>query len=691
MALETRAEAVGDGTAPGEPLPTRPLTAAATRPPAWRQVALALVVLGVYLLVANRRGSVTPEAESHGRAVYDLERWLHIDVERPLNEWLAPRDMLRTVANYEYASVYVIVAFSVLIWIYISRAGLYKHARTSFLLVTLVGIACFALYPVMPPRLIPDLGFVDTVAKGGTWGTWGWSPVVDHANEVAAMPSLHVAWSLWALVMLVRATNVRLLWAASTVQVLVTTVVIMATGNHYLLDAVAGAILVALSVAAADMIHRPRAGVRLSPADAFFVHVETSAAPQHVGGLVGLDTSHVASSRDELERVLKATIDKVPRFRQRLIEPTWWRRARWVDQLDIDWAWHVPEYDVSGPDGRPGGRDAVHRLVGQIAAEPLPRDRPMWRFAFVTGVGPGEAAAIFLVHHAVADGFGTIAQALHFLEPPPEDLGLGTGGPPPNPVKTAAAIAFGLCQLATDGRPSGQMPGRTTRHRRFGTFAIPLADLRAVAKRHGVRVTDVLLSAVGGGLRRVHSEGLPPRLRVAVPLMARVPGATAEGNITAGVITDVPLAEMSEAERVAQTARMSGRLRTPTRALASHAVIRATGTILPPIAHGWFARAVYGRRFFHAIVSNMPGPDRPRRLTGAPMDKVFPILPLAPGAPIVVGALRWGETIVYVSAAVDPGLLDDVDEFTEAVREVIGDLADAGPRAAAERAAATRK
>jgi hypothetical protein len=74
-------------------------------------------------------------------------------------------------------------------------------------------------YPVAPPRLLPDLGFVDTVAPGGTVGSWGWSPVVAHANDVAAMPSLHVAWSLWALAMLIRASRRRLLWVASGVQV----------------------------------------------------------------------------------------------------------------------------------------------------------------------------------------------------------------------------------------------------------------------------------------------------------------------------------------------------------------------------------------------------------------------------------------------------------------------------------------
>jgi len=618
--------------------------------------------------------------------VHRLEHRLHLDVEHVLNEWLARQGLLRTLANYEYATIYVIAAFTVLIWIYVARPERYSLARTSFLLVTLIGISTFALYPVMPPRLITDLGFVDTVALGRTWGTWG-SPVGSHANEFGAMPSLHVAWSLWALAMLLAATRLRVVWVVSAIQVAITTVVIMATGNHYLLDAVAGAALVALSVGVAYFLHRRRPGEPLSPADSFFVHVESADAPQHVGGLVLMGTSQATPSRDELERVIKGALDKVPRFRQQLVEPTRWRRARWIDQTDLDWAWHVPEYDVSLPDGRPGGEEAVNRLVAELATIPLPHDRPMWRFAFVTGVGPAHAAAILLVHHAVADGFGTVAQGLNFLEPPPEPPSPDDPAARPGRLRTAGAIVVGLAQLATDGRPSGPLPGTSTPQRRFGALSVRLDELRAVAQLHGVRITDVLLSAVAGGLRRVRSDGLPRDLRVAVPLMARPPGASAEGNLTAGVITDVPLAEMDEADRLVETAKHSGRLRTGTRALASHAVIRLTGRIFPPVLHGWFARTVYGKRYFHAIVSNMPGPDSPMTLTGAPMEKVFPILPVAPGAPIVVGALGW-EGVVHIAVVTDPGLVEDVDAFSSAIVDVILELGQAAPERPREEALA---
>ena len=105
------------------------------------------------------------------------------------------------MANYEYAYTYVLSAFLLLGWLWWRRPDVYRWARTSFVWLNLLGIACFALYPLAPPRLLAGAGFVDTVLRGGTVGSWG-SPLVAHANQVAAMPSLHVAWALWVSVVL---------------------------------------------------------------------------------------------------------------------------------------------------------------------------------------------------------------------------------------------------------------------------------------------------------------------------------------------------------------------------------------------------------------------------------------------------------------------------------------------------------
>ena len=91
---------------------------------------------------------------------------------------------------------------------------------------------------------------------GHTWGSWG-SPLVGHANQLAAMPSLHFGWALWVSVVLARISGSRRVQLVSAVHVLLTLWVILATGNHYLLDALVVTVIVAACVTADPAAARP--------------------------------------------------------------------------------------------------------------------------------------------------------------------------------------------------------------------------------------------------------------------------------------------------------------------------------------------------------------------------------------------------------------------------------------------------
>jgi hypothetical protein len=204
-----------------------------------------------------------------------------------------------------------------------------------------------------------------------------------------------------------------------------------------------------------------------------------------------------------------------------------------------------------------------------------------------------------------------------------------------------------------------------------------------VARQHGARVSDVLQSVVAGALSRVlPAEAVPagrPLLRVAVPVMVRPPGAAAEGNLTAAVMTDLPIGQVPEGEsgRLAEIARRSRTLHAGTRAIASNFVMRRVGGLMPVPVHAWFARTVYGGRFFQAIVSNMPGSVVPLSLAGASMAEVYPILPLAPRAPLGVGALGW-DGALFIGIAADPALIADVQALADAMKVVYDDLRSGG-------------
>jgi len=615
----------------------------------WRQVALGLLLFGYYLLVdADHSAGRRAAADRHGQWFFDLEQRLHIDVERPLNNWLAGHSVLQTLANYEYAYTYILSALAIFVFLLWKRQDLYRCARTSFVIVTGVAITCFWLLPTTPPRMLPGNTFYDTVTHGHTVGSWG-SSMVAGANELAAMPSLHMAWALWVSVVLAAAGVRGWLQVLSAVHVLVTLLVIMSTANHYLLDAVAAFAL----VWAADRIARllfPTAEI-VASADAFFLHVEQYGDPQVVGGLVFLGGPGGVPTRTQLCDLVAGELPHLPRFTQRVHQPSRWRRARWVPADALDWDWHVQAVPVAD-------RAAIHAGVAAIAAERMPRDRPLWRIVLFEQP-TGERTFLILMHHSLADGIGTVLQALRLLRPLIE---LPTPPHQPTPLQTAAATAVGFAQLATDGgKPRSLLPADEqlpSGQRAFTTAGLPLPEVKRAAS--GRRVTDLVLALTAGAIADVHPELIARSqgtIRVAVPLMVRAPGAAAEGNATAAVMVDVPLRAAPTEELYDEIARRAARLRTPTRALASRWVMAHLLRVFPEPAVGWFARTVYGHRFFHGIVSNMPGPTEQLTMVGAPLVEVYPVLPLAPGAPFVLGALSWNG-VLGLGLATDPALVD---------------------------------
>jgi diacylglycerol O-acyltransferase len=645
------------------------------RPALLGQLVLGVALFAVYLLVdatggAGRRAA----ALRHGRAIFDLERYLHLDVERSLNQWLAHHRLLSTFANYEYASTYILSALALLVWVWVRRPEQWRFARDSFVVLNLLAMATFVLYPTAPPRMLSGHGFVDTVSRGHTVGSWG-SGLVDTANQMAAMPSLHIGWALWVSVVLARFT-VGLRWQSlSAFHVLLTLFVVMATANHYLLDAVAVVVPIMVGMWFARWRHDGPPGEVVASCDAFFLHVEATGAAQHVGGLVTFAPDAPPSLAD-VRRLVTERLLPLPRFGQRLLVTSRWRRPRWVETT-VDLDRHVHEFR---PDGPHGVRDTVARL----AEEPLPRDRPLWRFALVHGAVEGvpTSAVIIVVHHAVADGVGTILSAMRLFDP---EVALPVSSERgPGPLRKGAAVVVGLAQLATDG--TARRLGSGSLRRDFGLALVPFDVVRRAARARGARVTDLVIAATVDAVRTVAPdlvERAHGSLEVSVPLLVRPPDVLPQGNATAAIIVDVPVCDGLE-ETLAEVTRRSRRLRRPTRAVASRFVMATGLRLLPEPAAAWFARTVYGARFLHGTASNLPGPAEPLTMLGRVTPGVYPILPLAPGTPVALGALSWGGRF-GIGLATDPAMLD-AQAVADAMRRRLCALDEATPPDAVSRA-----
>ncbi|WP_432120674.1 phosphatase PAP2 family protein [Streptomyces sp. S1] len=217
------------------------------KPRWWAELSLIGVVYAAYtggrLLVRGDEAS----AVDHGLAILRLEGLLGIDAERPLNRLFTDVPALGVPADFAYATLHYLVTPAVLVWLFRRRPAHYRAARAWLMAATLLGLVGFTLLPTCPPRLLDAAhGFTDTMAHFSAYGWWGGEASAPRGlggmtNQYAAMPSLHVGWALWCGVMLWRYGRTPLLKALGVAYPLLTTVVVMGTANHYLLDAVAGA------------------------------------------------------------------------------------------------------------------------------------------------------------------------------------------------------------------------------------------------------------------------------------------------------------------------------------------------------------------------------------------------------------------------------------------------------------------
>jgi membrane-associated phospholipid phosphatase len=223
--------------------------AARRRPHLLGELLIVFVLLRVYDMARARAEVRQGAALQHGQAILDLERWLHIDLELATNVWVTSHQALSLTASYFYQFAHVTVTLAVLGLCWWRRPEIYRAARNALVITNVVGLTVFMLLPVAPPRLLPGEGFVDAVALAG-FGTTHGGPVP--ADQYGALPSLHLAWAVWATViamrMLASSRYRRLCWLYPVL----VTVGVVVTGNHYLLDAVAGT---AVAVTALALVH----------------------------------------------------------------------------------------------------------------------------------------------------------------------------------------------------------------------------------------------------------------------------------------------------------------------------------------------------------------------------------------------------------------------------------------------------
>ena len=227
----------------------RPRVLPRSRPWLVGEIVLVAFLLFGYDRIASVANARQDAAMRHGWALWRLEHLAHIAVELPLNGLIAAHRVLGEALALDYDFAHGIVTFGVLAWLYVFRAQLYRPARNALMLLNGVALVIFVLLPVAPPRLLSGGGFVDVVVESHTFGSWeaGDSTLSDHVDRFASMPSLHVAWSVWVLRSVLASSSSRVLRALASGHVVLTAGLVVVTGNHYIVDVVAGAALAELA------------------------------------------------------------------------------------------------------------------------------------------------------------------------------------------------------------------------------------------------------------------------------------------------------------------------------------------------------------------------------------------------------------------------------------------------------------
>jgi hypothetical protein len=215
-----------------------------------RQLVLFCGAYWLYRLVRGLVDGRAADAFDNAREVIRVERGLGLFIEPSVNTWVTAHDVVADFASWMYVNSHFAITTVTLAWIYLRRNERFYFVRNMFMVAMGMALVLYVLVPTAPPRMLPEWGFTDSVtAFTGVDHDTGSAGVL--FNPYAAIPSMHVAFSLMLGVTMARMTRRRwaqTLWYAYSP---VVTFVVIATANHWWLDGFLGAAVAAVAAVSA--------------------------------------------------------------------------------------------------------------------------------------------------------------------------------------------------------------------------------------------------------------------------------------------------------------------------------------------------------------------------------------------------------------------------------------------------------
>ena len=218
------------------------------RPSLVREIILIAALFVVYRAARLIISGHDDIAVSNAWWVWGVERAMRLPDEELFQQWALQWPDLLKAANWYYVSVHFPITLGFLAWAWWRRpAAEYRWARRLITMLTAFALVVHVAMPLAPPRMLSSLGFLDTMAVFGP-SAYGGSTTDSLANQFAAMPSLHVGWALLIAVVVIRMLSSPWRWLIA-LHPAITVIVVVATANHYWIDAIAAALLLLVALA----------------------------------------------------------------------------------------------------------------------------------------------------------------------------------------------------------------------------------------------------------------------------------------------------------------------------------------------------------------------------------------------------------------------------------------------------------
>ncbi len=212
-----------------------------------RELVAMVILFAIYKFGRVVHTSDVDQAYENAQRIWDLERWARLPNELDAQQAMLPMQGLVEFANSYYAFVHLPGTAAFLIWMYLRRPRLYPPVRRAIIAMTAVSLLGHILFPLAPPRMLTNYGFVDTGALYGP-NVYGGDPHAQSLiNQYAAMPSLHVGWAMLVAAGLIAAFKSpwRFLWLLHPT---ITAMAVVGTANHYWIDAIIACLVLAFAV-----------------------------------------------------------------------------------------------------------------------------------------------------------------------------------------------------------------------------------------------------------------------------------------------------------------------------------------------------------------------------------------------------------------------------------------------------------